>query len=297
MGESEENQKLLQKVMFHNFWIQPHKYQIGNYFIDLGESMLQRYQRSFPMFDSIIEVIAQALTTDQESWIIDIGANVGDTLFMMLQYTSANILAVEPTERFYKLLNKNVETASICDRQIILENSFISQEKGKHYVSDVSNGTAVMIYHSDENENRTRSISMSELLSEKGICFEKIKFIKCDTDGYDADCLMSCAEGLKKGDIWLYWENYLLPDCSNFENLNKLYAYLSEMGYSVFYIFDNYGNFLCKGGVDSCYIINGYLKRIYTEWSQRTFHYVDILACKSDEKINQMIFDHLKKYY
>lgn len=68
------------------------------------------------------------------------------------------------------------------------------------------------------------------------------------------------------------------------------------MEYKTFYIFDNYGNFLCKGGVDICYGINAYLKRINSGWSERTFHYVDILGCKNEEKANKMIFEHLKKY-
>lgn len=78
--------------------------------------------------------------------------------------------------------------------------------------------------------------------------------------------------------------------------MSALYKYLDEMEYKTFYIFDNYGNFLCKGGVDICYGINAYLKRINSGWSERTFHYVDILGCKNEEKANKMIFEHLKKY-
>lgn len=83
-------------------------YNIDGFVMNLGEGhMLSLAQKYNPMYDRFVPYLAK-LVSDDKNWIVDIGANVGDTTAAMIKHTNSKILCVEPTEKFYKLLIKNI---------------------------------------------------------------------------------------------------------------------------------------------------------------------------------------------
>lgn len=51
-------------------------------------------------------------------------------------------------------------------------------------------------------------------------------------------------------------------------------------GYENFFVFDNFGNYLCHTDAASLKEVNTYLLRMLHGQSTRSFYYVDVLAAK-----------------
>ena len=291
--------KGLEKIMLSNYYTEGNFYEVEGFKILWKD--VRRYGREYLMYDSFIPYLGRleeriAVKRGNSShWIVDIGANVGDTALRMIKYTSANIMAVEPTEDFFQILKENISKidAQYADR-IHTVQAYISNNEKEKYCSKIANGTAVKQLC---ERAEAPTISVWNLLKKYDIDPSEVHLIKVDTDGYDADCIMSCKEMLKDYTPLLYWENQI-DDEIQYGKYMECCDYLMECGYCHYFIFDNFGNYI--GCVDNAALksINGYLMRIHNFYGTRTFYYVDVLACKQEDKEEAivMVDDYLKNY-
>lgn len=273
-------------------------YVIEGVCIDLGEGhALPSYQKYFKMYDRFIPYLAKMTQEKTGKYIIDIGANVGDTLAAMLNHTDDNFLCIEPVGQFFNLLASNIQHFDNPNR-IWLEQAFITDKMSETYEAIISNkGTAAKMPTDSNTTSRIPSKSVDYLLEERNITYEEVDLLKIDTDGFDADCIISASKLLEKGSAFIYWENYNETYDQYIKYLNA-YRLLNENGYSVFFVFDNYGNYLCKGGIDVLNSILDYVQRAHTGCIGNTFKYFDVLTCKMNdvEKCERYITQYLDQY-
>ena len=256
-------------------------YNIDGFDMDLGEGhMLSLSQKYNPMYDRFVPYLAK-LVQDNSQWIVDVGANVGDTTAAMIKHTNANILCVEPTEKFYNLLIKNISNfGELYNKRIMLANAFIAADSAQ-YTSVTIGGTAVMC---ESNESNIPAYTLPNLLKRENIDINNVALIKTDTDGFDSDCMMSMGEYLKDISPFLYWENQIDNDMQYKKFLNMA-DYLHKYEYNNFFVFDNYGNYLCKTDYIGLKEMCSYINRIRKAKSTYTFRYMDVLACKDNKVI------------
>lgn len=269
-------------------------YNIDGFDMDLGEGhMLSLSQKYNPMYDRFVPYLAK-LVQDNSQWIVDVGANVGDTTAAMIKHTNANILCVEPTEKFYNLLIKNISNfGELYNKRIMLANAFIAADSAQ-YTSVTIGGIAVMC---ESNESNIPAYTLPNLLKIKNIDINNVALIKTDTDGFDSDCMMSMGEYLKDISPFLYWENQIDNDMQYKKFLNMA-DYLHKYEYNNFFVFDNYGNYLCKTDYMGLKDICGYINRVQHKKSTYTFRYIDVLGCKEDKisECENVIKEYLKIY-
>lgn len=256
-------------------------YNIDGFDMDLGQGhMLSLIQKYNPMYDRFVPYLAK-LVQGNSKWIVDIGANVGDTTAAMIKHTNANILCVEPTEKFYNLLIKNISNfGELYNKRIMLANAFIAADSAQ-YTSVTIGGTAVMC---ESNESNIPAYTLPNLLKRENIDINNVALIKTDTDGFDSDCMMSMGEYLKDISPFLYWENQIDNDMQYKKFLNMA-DYLHKYEYNNFFVFDNYGNYLCKTDYIGLKEMCSYINRIRKAKSTYTFRYMDVLACKDNKVI------------
>lgn len=289
------DKSLICDIFNENILENPENYIIEGYAIDLGKGhALPIYQKQFKMYDRFMPFLGKMAQSKEGELIIDIGANVGDTLAAMLNYTNDTFLCIEPVKAFYNLLVKNIRSMGVLDR-VYTEQAFITDKIEESYSAKVmKQGTA----HKEQvKEGNIPSKTMDYVINEKRLDYTKVDLVKIDTDGFDADCIVSADELLKKGSPLIYWENYI----ETFEQYRKYleaYSFLNERGYLTFYIFDNYGNYLCKGNIDTIHSIADYMQRVNTGCIGDTFSYFDVLTCKSEDVslCERNIANYLKKY-
>lgn len=231
------------------------------------------------MYDRFLPILAGII---KGGYIVDIGANVGDTAAWMLPFTSAMLLCIEPQDRFYSMLMKNIDSfPPDYSNRVITKKCLISDDTQGAYSLACKYGTAHMIRDNNSSSN-LKAIRLDDALAEENIQLSDVSLIKCDTDGNDFHCLMSLGEKLKDVSPILYFENDL-TDGTAFDGFNTLNEYLQENDYNDFWFFDNFGNYLGHGSHDVYQSLNQYLKRMLIYNTSRTFWYVDILAAKADK--------------
>lgn len=284
----EEIPERYRHIFVQNFYWKQGMYMIENLPINLGnECQLPIYQKKAPMYDKFVKYLGlmedeTAARKEGTGYILDIGANVGDTLFALLNNTHSKIVSIEPSKEYYSLLKENVRKLDTqLSGRVLTVNAFISVDKDISYVAKMYGGTAVKSIAAGEAEAPTKTIKA--LLEEAGIRDEEITLIKVDTDGYDYDCIMSCGDILKIQMPLLYWENYVAT-LEQAEKYKEMAQYLSECGYKSFFVFDNFGNYMGEMNVDNVKELNSYLMRINAGYSTRTLYYLDILACKCPDR-------------
>lgn len=262
-------------------------YSIDGMNLDLGKNhKLPQYQKEFAMYDRINPCLAYF---SMEGVIIDIGANVGDTVIAMLKHTDSRFLCIEPNNEFYGLLKKNIESLPRdLSNRVTIQKVFISRIAGENYTMDQHHGTAHKVL--SDHDSDSESITLKECIDRVNISYPEIKLIKVDTDGYDFECIMSMGDVLEDISPLLYWENELRGEESfiGYKNLN---SYLEKYGYNNFFMFDNFGNYLCEGDNNTLRDMNNYLNRLVRCKTGKTFYYLDILSCKDDklESMRKMI--------
>lgn len=152
---------------------------------------LPMYQREFSLYDKFLFQLA-GLLKGSDNWIIDIGANVGDTVAGFRSNSDCSILAVEPVDEYFELLVKNID--HVDEKENIRPvKYFITYNETKKYTSNKYDGSANMRDISGTSDDaEASSISLENLIKENDIDWKKILLLKVDTDGFDYECILSC---------------------------------------------------------------------------------------------------------
>lgn len=255
----------MKKKQFNNYII----YNIKEIPISLPDDhALPHYQKRFRLYDKFLGVIAKHLPNNQD-FIVDIGANVGDTTALLLQYCLNPIICIEADEDFFCLLKDNL---SEYKQRISFVNSFVSGTDFKNVELVKNQGTARAV----ETKNKiVKSDSLESII--KNFNSGKCILLKTDTDGFDFEILLSSLSIIKEDSPILYWENEI-SSLKDVEMARNLLNKLGDMNYTKYIILDNFGNpLIYEGSSQLVDQINEYLlNNRYTENS--TFYYTDIAA-------------------
>jgi FkbM family methyltransferase len=235
------------------------------------EHLLDWYQKIHPLYDRFLPALAAQLP--ENSTVIDVGANVGDSAIPFLK-RNIRTYCVEPAAYFIKYLHKNLQTNGFLSKAVIINklissnasNKQLNVERGTAFVSDKENpqGKVESVHH---------SISLNELIDQTG----QVTLIKSDTDGFDHDVLESGLIGIARHLPMIYFENTVTSE--NKTGYESVYDALMEMGYDHVVIFDNQGNIMFNA---ASWLI---LKQLNTYMMSAGIHgvpYLDILTYRSE---------------
>lgn len=249
------------------------KYKIGNYEIFLPiQHSLPRFQSEHRLYDKFLPILAKHLPS--EKTVIDVGANVGDTLFSMIQNSNSRYLCIEPSDEFYSYLEKNISLLNKEEKsKIELYKKIIGTGSFSGKIVENIFGTAsLQILENDPH--LPPIIALDKLISDKS----EIILIKVDTDGFDYDVLLSAKEICKIAHPILYWENEVKTNTQR-EGFFKLYEQLQIAGYNHIFIFDNFGNVMIEDrNFDTLKNLTNYVYSMNNQNCTRTIYYNDVLA-------------------
>ena len=180
-----------------------------------------------------VEEIYKFKAQDDTPYIIDCGSYIGTSiLFFKTQYPNAKILAFEPDNSNFELLNNNIKNWDLKDIEI--QNAAIWIDNlGVNFIADgnmaskidESNNTA-------HNENqKTKSVKLKDLLT------EKIDFLKIDIEGAEYEVLVDCESKLS------FVENLFIEYHGNYNEMYKLNKILNIL------IENNFKYYIKEAGV------------------------------------------------
>ena len=226
--------------------------------------LLTLYNYLYPKYDKFLPKLVDNMNENMS--IIDIGANVGDTLVRLIASNSKlNYYSIEADEYFFKYLKKNKEKIKLNTQTRI---KVIKELVGLNligYLSNSSNGTKSLV----ESSNGLKTKKLDEIILEHNI--ENIALIKVDVDGYDYNVLLSGMNQIKKYKPVLFFEYMSLNESGYVDLINKL----NEIGYKNWAVLNNYGTIIFenKSYVDILNLIksetkNNIILDIYCKWTK-----------------------------
>ena len=243
---------------------------IGEYVVfKPKDHYLPLLMKKHKLYDRFLPTLAKFLTT--ENYIIDIGANIGDTAVAMIQNCNNKYIAVEPSDKFYSFLEKNIALLKNKDsNRTTLIKKMIGTGSFSGELTHAS-GTATISINNNSTQDFVR---LDNIIDEN---FE-IEFLKVDIDGFDYDAILSSENILKKNEPIIFWENEIHTNDQN-AGYEKMYDLLDSLGYKYLYVFDNFGNILLEEcSYSNIKNINRYIKSAEENGGTKTIYYTDILA-------------------
>ena len=206
--------------------------------------LLSLYESVHPKYDRFLPTVIGKIKENEV--IIDIGANIGDTLFRLLNInTRPYYYCIEADNFFFEYLQKNKKSLDVnIQNKIILIKTLVGDQL-KGNLSETTTGTKSLI----ESDLGIKSKKLDDIIMEYKI--KNIKLIKVDVDGFDYNILFSAINELKNNKPDIFFE-YMPLDESGKKNYLRLIEKLNEIGYSNWTMLDNYGSIIFenKGYID-----------------------------------------------
>ena len=249
--------------------------------------MLPDYQKAHPKYDKFLPIVSKYI--NQNEMIIDIGANVGDTLAGMVDENPNPIyLCIEPEDEYYSYLLKNVDIIKkkIPNLKVHLLKQFVGNQISNISL-DKKGGTAKANLIGGNIKSKTLDDILNDFEN-----IEKINLLKVDTDGFDYDVLESALKTIKKHKPILFFEcQYELEyQKTNYKNIIKT---LQSLGYFHWTLFDNYGEkIITTQNLEKIYSLMEYVWKQNLGETKRTIGYYDLLVCCDN---NKEIVDNIMK--
>lgn len=252
--------------------------------------MLPTFQARHPQYDRFLPFLAGHL---DDGIVIDIGANVGDTLVSMAQENpKLEYWCIEGDQFFFNILSENYKTLNdeFPDVRVNLINKLISSSS--NYIQ-LTSGSSTKTAASFNEKKGHPTYKLDEVLKELK---ERIVLLKSDVDGYDYDVLNSGLCKIKQDVPLLYFECDFKTNAQKDEYL-ELFLKLETLNYKNFHIFDNFGQYiLSTRDLTILFELFEYIYRQHKKESTRTIYYLDIFTGQDSEaiKIQSLIKNYVK---
>lgn len=236
------------------------------------------YYNNNKMYDRFLPFLIKSF--NEKDTVIDIGANVGDTLAgFVMSNPKPKFICIEPEDDFYSYLTTNVNTIKSAFKNI---NIRLEKKLVGKFVDNVKligeHGTS----HSEKviDHDGIKSSKLDDIVD---LTQDKIRLLKVDIDGYDYDAINSAERIINSIHPILFFECETKIDFQ-LDGYKKTIKNLFNMDYKNFYAFDNFGNYLCK--ITDVFQLNEMLDYVWRENQQkstRTFYYFDFAACVNED--------------
>jgi len=230
---------------------------------------LDLIQKRVKTYDMFLPILSEHL--DKEKYVIDVGANIGDSAIPFLK-KGIKTICVEPSEYFFSYLKKNLASNGF-EKNTVLIKKFVSNSTTKINLF-IKDGTASTLMHQSDTEaveDVSSFVTLDNLLEVNGA---NVSLVKVDTDGFDFDVILSGINGLRENEPILFFENMITQ--KNVKDYQQAYKALESIGYDKIAIFDNLGNIILDNSTWGNVIS---LNRYTLGRDAIPFYYTDIVCC------------------
>ena len=228
---------------------------------------------NMPFYDSVLNRVARYLRQrDGFVSLVDVGANIGDTVTACSLESSDTALCIEPNVEYWPYLQQNLQASK---GRAVSAQTLVGAKDGVLTANAfTSQGTAR--YIPTETGERIPVRSIPSLMAEMGL--DGCNFLKIDTDGHDFECLRGAEPLLKKSMPIVLFEADIFANTKYDQELINVVSMLVRARYEVFLLYTHDGCFF------SFYTSNNikqlYNALLYQALGSKT--YFDILALSDD---------------
>jgi FkbM family methyltransferase len=220
--------------------------------------------------------------------VIDIGANIGDTVFLIKQEIDCPVLCIEGNPDYLLLLKENIQRYD----NVELEQCFVGTEDAVLSGNIVTDGNGTSFVEKKEGATNSYVFKSLETIVEAHPGFKEAKVLKIDTDGYDCEIIRNNLGFISRGKPILFFEYAPAWIPAGKDSEFKIFDLLAKAGYSKFIFYYGDGELHSFSGIH-----NDESALSMHEYFARTRRYGDIVAIHhQDADIYEMIKEKELKF-
>jgi FkbM family methyltransferase len=233
---------------------------------------------AFPQYSSNIARLCSYIAEKySDLHLVDIGANVGDTVAIIRELSQCPILCVEGDEYYFNLLAENVRRAKFFSIKTV--RAFVATYTGEIKGQLVSvAGTAHFVAGKTDPVKATK---LSHLLNDFPE-FQSPKILKIDTDGFDCSILRSELEWLGERRPAIFFEYDPFFFRGQAYDGTRIFEDLSSVGYTFAIFYDNFGYYLTSVDLQQDAQILADLQNYYI--GRGGLQYADVAAFHGEDR-------------
>ncbi|MCW6036952.1 FkbM family methyltransferase [Spirulina subsalsa FACHB-351] len=231
-------------------WIKNHnppliRYPIGSYELWMSfDHELPLILQGYPQYTQNLVRLTQQISQEiSEFKMIDVGANIGDTVALL--NLKGSTLCIEGNPYFFKILEKN---AKVLKNIELVQTLLGETSQSLQGILEYKLGTGRIIPTSDVESLTIQTLP--EVL-EQYPHFREARLLKIDTDGFDCQVLRGAKSWLMEAKPVIFFEydpHYLRTQK---EVKLSIFKDLKDWGYFYLLIYDNVGDFMLSSTCDS----------------------------------------------
>ena len=254
--------------------------QIGKFNLLLNRNhSLPGYLKALPHYSKNLPRLATQIKQKYTDLIlIDIGANVGDTVALTRSECDCKIVCIEGNEFYFDVLKKNLQQF----KDVFAFNIFLADEE-KNIAGNVemAGGTLKIVSNKNSTEqNKIQLTTLDNFLTQNSN-FKTAKLLKIDTDGFDMKVMRGGINYIAETKPILFFEyDRTLLEGENENGLHTLYM-LEKLGYENALYYDNYGRFMLSAELKNHSLIEQL--HYYIEEGKSAFRYYDMCLFHKDD--------------
>ena len=202
---------------------------------------LSLYNKLYPEYDKFISTIVKNFPKNTS--ILDIGANVGDTVCRLIQSNKKlHYYCIEADDFFFNYLNLNTNNfKKKFPYKIDLIKLLVGQKLQGKLIGNHGTKSLLVDSKSSDTNKVLKSKKLDEIIIKYNI--RNISLIKCDVDGYDYNVIFSGINYIKKYTPDIFFEYHNLNKSSQV-NYISIINVLFDIGYKNWTILNNYGKII-----------------------------------------------------
>lgn len=248
------------------------KVKVGNYLIDMPGNNVQISTYKYrPDANNLLGILALCVSKKYPGLtVIDIGANVGDTIAVIKTAIEVPVIGIEGDPVSYKFLERN---AGQFQNLTILK-QFLGEKKQTMHVELEKSGWNTTLIPSEGKGQELTLLTLDELLEQQKLSTREIKVLKVDCEGFDTIILRGATTLLQTQKPVVFFEyNKTNMNAINEDGMSTLLS-LEQYGYRSVMYFDNYGRYMLTAPINNHSLI-GELHN-YTEDGVSQVGYYDV---------------------
>ena len=223
--------------------------------------------------------------------VVDVGANVGDTIAIIKSVADVPVIGVEGDEVSYQFLEKNCKQFS----NVSIVKTFLSDKTHEEKVSFEKGGWNATIIP-DQKEGKLVSFkTLDEVIISGGFDQAEIKLLKVDVEGFDTIVLRGAGKTIEKHKPVLFFEyNGENMKAIKEEGLPTVLSF-KQLGYNRILFFDHKGNLVLATDMKNEEVITW--MHTYISSQKNLLGYYDIcIFHEEDNSIAENFTQEEKKY-
>ena len=262
------------RIKKNNPFIEAH---IGKFRIKLPFShQLPFLLRDFPYYSTNLARIARLVHQKYPTLtLIDIGANVGDSVALLRTEDTFPILCIEGDDYFFPILQENA--GKFQDVEII--KTYVGEQNKQFNAVSIELGGTAHLSQDDLSNNIVYIERLSSILKERPR-FTNSKMIKIDTDGFDNKIIRGSIDFLKiaRPVVFFEYDPFFLSE-QNDDGLS-IFNTLFDIGYRKLLIYENNGEMLLSTDINNLTLLED-INNFYC--GRKGTRYCDICAFHEED--------------